>query len=485
MNSNKKRTKPFARIGIFSIGYDKYWAQFPGLLEELLAKEEIFKQKITDNHIEIISFGMVDSPQKAYQVVETMAASDIDLLFCDMLTYATSGTFGIILKTIACPIILVALQPLQALDYNCATTYMQLMNDDICSLPEFAGVATRMGKKIPDVIIGTLHNDLLVEEEIKEYCAIAKVLRSLRTAKLAHIGHPINSMMDMHTDPTMITTFFGSHVFEHESNELITCYNKITENEITEKEQCILNFFDTPDPISDPISMKLKREDLRTSAQVSVALDKFICENQLDGLAYYYNGADDSPEQLIMSNLIVGNSLLTAEHIPMCGESDLKTLLALLIMDRLGIGGSFAELHPVDFKDGFVLVGHDGPHNISIAEGKPVLRSLKKYHGKPGSGAGVEFKIKEGPITLLSINSTYDGKFKFIIAEGESVSGPIPPTGNTNTRGYFQPDVRTFLKRWIKEGPTHHFALGIGHHAGTLEKIAKYLNLESTIISTY
>lgn len=485
MNSIKKKTVSSARIGVFSVGYDKYWPQFPGLLEELLAKEEIFKEKIKDDHIEIISFGMVDSPQKAYQVVETMIASDIDLLFCDMLTYATSGTFGIILKTVSCPIVLVALQPLQALDYNCATTYMQLLNDDICALPEFAGVATRMGKEIPDIIIGTLQDDSLIEKEIKEYCSIAKVLRSLRTAKLAHIGHPINSMMDMHTDPTMITTFFGSHILAHESNELITCYHNVTEQEIAEKEQCILNFFDTPDPISDPISMKLRKEDLHASAQVSVALDKFIRENQLDGLAYYYNGADDSLEQLIMSNLIVGNSLLTAEHIPMCGESDLKTLLALLIMDRLGIGGSFAELHPVDFNEGFVLVGHDGPHNISIAEGKPVLRSLKKYHGKPGNGAGVEFKIKEGPITLLSINSTYDGKFKFIIAEGESVSGPIPPTGNTNTRGYFQPDVRTFLKRWIKEGPTHHFALGIGHHATTLEKIANYLNLESTIVSTY
>lgn len=121
---------------------------------------------------------------------------------------------------------------------------------------------------------------------------------------------------------------------------------------------------------------------------------------------------------------------------------------------------------------------------ISIAEGKPVLRSLKKYHGKPGHGAGVEFKIKEGPITMLSINSTYDGKFKFVIAEGESVSGPIPPTGNTNTRGFFKPDIRTFLQRWMKEGPTHHFALGIGNHAATLEKIAAYLDIEAKTIST-
>ena len=84
---------------------------------------------------------------------------------------------------------------------------------------------------------------------------------------------------------------------------------------------------------------------------------------------------------------------------------------------------------------------------------------------------------------MLSISSTYEGKFKFVIAEGESVEGPIPPTGNTNTRGFFKPDVRTFLTRWIKEGPTHHFALGIGHHAHSIEKIAHYLNIEAVVVN--
>ena len=231
--------------------------------------------------------------------------------------------------------------------------------------------------------------------------------------------------------------------------------------------------------------MKLTETDLLIAAKVSVALEKFVMNNHLDGLAYYYDGPEDSEIRKVMSNLIVGNSLLTAKHIPMCGESDLKTLIALFIFDRLGIGGSFAEFHPVDFNEGFVLVGHDGPHNISIAAGKPVLRSLKKYHGKPGSGAGVEFRIKEGPITMLSINSTFDGKFRFIIAEGESVRGPIPATGNTNTRGFFKPDIKTFLKNWIKEGPTHHFALGIGHHAGTIEKIAGYLNIQAVNVTHF
>ena len=130
-----------------------------------------------------------------------------------------------------------------------------------------------------------------------------------------------------------------------------------------------------------------------------------------------------------------------------------------------------------------MLVGHDGPHHINIASEKPVLRSLKKYHGKPGSGASVEFKIKAGPITMLSIGQTADGKFKFVVAEGESQQGLIPATGNTNTRGFFPPDVRTFLKAWFKEGPTHHFALGIGHRAGTVMKIAEALGIEAVNVT--
>lgn len=475
-----KNDKP--RIGVFGVGYEKYWKQFPGLYKELMQKHETILQKAGAKEATIIDFGMVDNPAKAYEMVKKLEASNLDLIYCNMLTYATSGTFGIIIKTISIPIVLVALQPRKALDYSKASTYMQLANDDICALPEFAGVAVRMGKKVPDMIIGTLHDDPEVDAQFDEYFRIAKVLHDLKNAQLGHLGHPINAMLDMHTDATMLTSAFGCHITECEANELFSCFQQVSEQEIKAQEKLILDFFDTPNPVSDPISMKLQPDDLYIAAKVSVALNRFIEEKQIDGLAYYYDGPESSELQMVLSNLIVGNSLLTSNGFPMCGESDLKTLIALMIMDRLGIGGSFAEFHPVDFNDGFVLVGHDGPHNIAIAEGKPVLRSLKKYHGKPGHGAGVEFKIKEGPITMLSINSTFDGKFKFVIAEGESVKGPIPPTGNTNTRGFFEPDIKTFLKRWIKEGPTHHFALGIGHHATTIEKVANYLNVESVII---
>jgi len=478
-----ERIKPLqANVGVFGVGFWKYWDQFEGLLEEMQEKQNKLIRKLEKLNVQIHDFGMVDDAESTYALVPKLKAANLDLIFCDMLTYATSVTFGTIIRNMDVPIVMVALQPLRALDYSKASTHIQLANDDFCSVPEFAGVAVRMGKKIPEVIIGTLEDDAQADAEIARFCSIARVLHDLKNARIGHFGHPIESMLDMHTDPTMLTAAFGCHVVQTEAEDILRHFYEVEEEEIKSHKLSILDFFDTPTPVSDPITRKLRDEDLQMAAKVSIALNRFVEEKNLDGLAYYYDALDGSDLRAVVTNLIVGNSLLTSAGFPMCGESDLKTCIAMLIMDRLEIGGSFAEFHPIDFDEGFILVGHDGPHHINIADSKPALRSLVKYHGKPGSGASVEFKIQEGPITMLSISSTFEGKFKFVIAEGESVEGPIPPTGNTNTRGFFKPDVITFLKRWVAEGPTHHFALGIGHHAETIKLIADYLGIEAVII---
>ena len=480
----QRRKKRTANVGVFGVGFHKYWPQFDGLYDELERKLDLFVARVMTYGPNVTSFGIIDDAKSAYAAVPKMKAADLDLIFCDMLTYATSATFACIVRELNVPIVLVALQPLKALDYSNASTYMQLCNDDFCAVPEFTGVAIRMGKNPPPVILGTLHDDPAAEQEVKEWCDIAMVLHDLRRARIGHFGHPIEHMLDMQTDQTALTATFGCHVVQTEADDLYKMMAHVSNEEIESKKEEILDLFETPDPVSDPITKKLTPEDLQTSAKVAVALDKFVERYELDGLAYYYEGDKGNGLQEVVTNLIVGNSLLTAAGFPMCGESDLKTCIAMLIMDRLDIGGSFAEFHPIDFEGDFVLVGHDGPHHIGIANGQPVLRSLDRYHGKPGSGASVEFKIQEGPISMLSISVTAEGKFKFILAEGESVHGPIPPTGNTNTRGFFKPDVRTFLKRWVAEGPTHHFALGIGHKAKAIEAIADILGIECVIIAT-
>jgi L-arabinose isomerase len=480
-----ERRKPLtANIGVLGVGLDTYWSQFEGLYDVMLEKMSVLRGKLAGHCVNVTEFGIIDNAQKAYAALPLLKAADLDLLFVDMVTYATSSTFAVIARDLDIPIVLVALQPRDALDYSRASTFMQLCNDDYCSVPEFSGVALRMGRRSPPVVIGTLEGDEQADAELAEWCRVAHVLHDLRRARIGHMGHVLEAMLDMHTDPTAVTAAFGCHVVQCEPDEILRRFRALSSADpaVREMKERILAFFDTPDPVSDPLTGKLTTPDLEQAARVAVALEAFVADRSLDGLAYYYEGEPGSELRSVVTNLTVGNSLLTAAGFPMCGEFDLKTCIAMMIMDRLEMGGSFAEFHPIDFTRGTVLVGHDGPHHLNIADRRPVLRSLCKYHGKPGSGAGVEFSIRAGPITMLSIGVTAPGRLRFVIAEGEAETGPVPPTGNTNTHARFLPDVRTFLQRWAAAGPTHHFALGIGHHAQTLRKVAEALDIEAVVI---
>jgi L-arabinose isomerase len=488
MNTRKTaaRIKPLtANVGVVGVGHHTYWKQFDGLLDEMRRKLAHLVKKLQAQGLSVTEFGMVDCAEAAYQVVPKMKAANLDLLFVDMVTYATSSTFGVMVRSLDVPIVCVALQPLKAMDYARGTTFMQLCNDDFCSISEFFGVALRMGRRAPNLILGTMENDPVADEEIASWCRIARVLHDLKRARIGHMGHVLEAMLDMHTDPTAVTAAFGCHVAQVEPDDVMKHFRGLRSDEadVQSRKREILDFFDAPEPVSDPVTCRLTEEDLDRAARATVALERMIAEKHLDGLAYYYEAEEGSAMRELVTNLIVGNSLLTSAGFPMCGEYDIKTCIAMLIMDRMEMGGSFAEFHPIDFERDTVLVGHDGPHHMNIADRKPVLRSLKKYHGKPGSGASVEFSIRTGPITLLSIGVKADGHFKFVIAEGESVAGPIPPTGNTNTHGRFKPDVRTFLRRWVAEGPTHHFALGVERRARELSKIAEVLGIDSVVVT--
>jgi L-arabinose isomerase len=478
-----------AKIGIFGIGLGAYWAQFPGLRERLIGYQQEIEQKLRATGCHIVSADLVDSQPAAQDARTLFAHEDVDLVICYVGTYATSSQVVPAVQRLRCPILILNLQPVRALDYEKTDTGEWLANCCACCVPEISCAFARCGIEF-NVVSGLLREQdgeagVAAWREIRGWVRAATAAHSLRHSRLGFLGHTYPGMLDMYSDFTMITGQTGIHVEVLEIDELQKRVDQVPDAEIEAILEQTRNLFEiSSSSPSDTLARAPQPEALRWSAKVAAGLGRLVADFRLDGLSYYYRGADANPQELLGAGLILGSTLLTGRGIPCSGEGDTKNAIAMLIMDRLEAGGSFTELYAMDFVDQFLLMGHDGPFHLKIAEGKPVLRCLGLYHGKRGQGISVEARVKTGPVTLLSLTQTGKGNLKMLVSEGESIPGPILRIGNTNSRIRFSVGPAEFMDAWCIEGPTHHCALGVGHVAKEIEKVARIIGLEIIRIGT-
>jgi L-arabinose isomerase len=469
-------SSPILKLGLCGIGLDAYWPQFPGLKQRLESYTQTAANRLAQYGADVTNLGLIDTTERARQAGHAFRRADIDLLFLYVTTYALSSTVLPLIKLAGVPVIILNLQPDAAMDYavfnqlkdRTAMTGEWLAWCSACPVPEISNVLQRA--RIPfHQVTGTLNDDL-TWREIEEWIAAAKVKLLLENNRLGLMGHYYSGMLDIMTDLTQICITFGGDIEIIEVDELSALRTQVTDADVTQRTAEFHEYFD--------IQPDCSSEELRRAALTSVALDRFAANHKLTSLAYYYKGTGIPANEDTMSSIILGTSLLTARHIPVAGEYEIKNIIAMKIMDSLGVGGSFTEYYAVDYKDDIVLMGHDGPGHIAIAEGKTKVRPLSVYHGKTGLGLSVEMSVKHGPVTLLSIVEDRAHGFKLLVAQAESVPGSILEIGNTNSRYRFPIGARAFITQWNGHGPAHHCAVGTGHVAHKLEKLARLLGLE-------
>jgi L-arabinose isomerase len=467
------------RVGLFGIGLDAYWPQFKGLKSRLEGYLKEVEDRLQGPGVEVVNLGLIDAPAKALEAGHRFRQADVDLIFLYVTTYALSSTVLPVVQRARVPVIILNLQPAAAIDYKAfnkltdrtTMTGEWLAHCNACPVPEIANVFNRARISFHQVT-GTLRDDPIGWKEVDDWIAAARVAHVMFHNRLGLMGNYYGGMLDIYSDLTQQCATFGGHMELIEVDDLTILRPKVKAAEVKAR---VADFHEAFD-IQPGCSM----EELERAARTSVALDRLVEERDLGSMAYYYRGNGDNGNTL--SSIILGNSLLTARGIPVAGEYDVKNAQAMKIMDTFGGGGSFTEYYAMDFDEDVVLMGHDGPGHIAIAEGKPKVRPLQVYHGKAGRGLSVEMAVKHGPVTLLSVVQSVEGKLKLQMAEGESVPGPILEIGNTNSRYCFPIGVRRFVNEWNALGPAHHCAVGVGHIAHKIEKLGRLLNLEVTQI---
>jgi len=465
------------RIGLFGIGLDAYWPQFKGLKERLEGYLSEVERMLSIHDADIVNLGLIDNPEKAFDAGHKFRQADVDILFLYVTTYALSSTVLPVVQRVKVPVIILNLAPEKSIDYDSFNklnnrtemTGEWLANVSACPVPEIANVFLRTGIKFHQVT-GVLHGDNECQQEISEWIEAAHVAKIMSHNRMGCMGHYYSGMLDIYSDLTQHYASFGGHIEMIEVDDLATLRRQVSREEIEEKIKVFHKDFDVHPDCSGT--------DLEQAARTSVAMDNLAAKHDLDSLAYFYSGTGIPENEEAISSIILANSMLTARGIPVAGEYEIKNVQAMKIMDSFGAGGSFTEFYALDFKDDVVLMGHDGPGHPGIAEGKIKVKPLEVYHGKVGRGLSVEMSVKHGDVTILSVVQKTDGKLMLLIAEGESVPGPILEIGNTNSRYRFALGVKKFINTWNSYGPAHHCAAGVGHVASKIRKLGELLDME-------
>lgn len=463
------------RVGLCGIGLDAYWPQFAGLRDQLEQNLMNVQRRVEAMGVQVTPLGLVDTPQRGADAGHACRRADIDLLLLYVTTYALSSTVLPLVQRAGVPLIVLNLQPGAQIDYEnfnrlpdrTAMTGQWLAWCSACPVPELANVLRRARIRFHQVT-GAL-TDAASWREIAEWIAAAKVKSGLAATRLGLLGHYYGGMLDVVTDITQVSITFGCHLELLEADELSALRTHGSEAQVAARVREFRQTFDVRDDCSD--------DELTRAARTAVALDRLVDEHDLHALAYYYKGSGVGANEDTMSSIILGTSLLTARHIPVAGEYEVKNAVAMKIMDLFDAGGSFTEYYALDLADDVVLMGHDGPGHIAIAEGKTRVRPLDVYHGKAGRGLSVEMSVRHGPVTLLSVAEDREQGFRFVVAEGHSEPGPTLAIGNTNSRFRFSMGARSFVERWNEQGPAHHCAAGTGHRATVLRKLADLLQI--------
>jgi L-arabinose isomerase len=468
-------TKPRSRkvqVGLVAGGLGAYWPQFPDLLPQLQASAAYVSRRMADLDCEVVDAGFVSDAQEGAKAAEQLRVADCDLIVAFLTTYMTASMIAPIALRTQAPVLLLNLQPTPSMDHANFDTGQWLAYCGACPIPEIANTFRRLGVDAASVS-GYLTEDL-AWTKVHSWIAGARARAALRTGRHGLLGHLYPGMMDVSCDPTLITSNFGGHVEILEIDDLRVLVEQVKEPEILDRMELTHSLFSVDETVAD--------EDFHWAAQVSVAMDRLVEDFDLDTLAYYHRGLAGETHERVAAGMILGASLLTARGVPSCGEYELRTSIAMLIMDRIGGGGAFTELQALNFDRQLVEMGHDGPGHLALSDDTPLLRGLGVFHGKRGWGLSVEFGVRKGPVTLLGLGQERDGSFRLIMSEGEAVDGPRLQIGNTTSLIDFGRHPGEWTDDWSVSGIGHHWALSTGHHVSTLLKAARLLGVDAVVV---
>ena len=465
-----------AKVAVFSIALGAYLPQFPELVPEFEQQYADFVSTLPST-VEVVDGGLCTTKEAAAAAGDKFRAADVDLVFCQLLTYATSYNMLPAIRDLNVPVVLVNLQKVRCLDFATAGTADWLgVGYAGGAVGEMVADLNRAGKRHA-VITGVVEGgDPQVAAEIEDWCRAAQVRRRLRYTNLAQIGRPYPGMMDLYIDETNLYHRMGLYTKQFDWEKMWAIADDVTDEDVIAAK--VADIHDTFDIKGD-----YDEASIREMARYVVAFEQWVADEELGFVASHYDGFAQGKAGVLDSMLIPAFSMLIKQGIACAVEGDIKVAMGMMIMKVLSGACQLSEFYTFDFNDDVVLIGHSGSGDADFSTArKASMEIVPVFHGKAGGGFLTRFYPKAGPVTYLGITQDADGHFKFVVSEGVIEDGPTLANGDTTFRTRFSIGAREWNNRWCECGPTHHFAAAQGSWTETIKKVAKILDVPVDVV---
>ena len=465
-----------AKVAVFSIALGAYLPQFPELVPEFEQQYADFVSTLPDT-VEVVDGGMCTTKEAAAAAGDKFRAADVDLVFCQLLTYATSYNMLPAIRDLNVPVVLVNLQKVRCLDFETAGTAEWLgIGYAGGAVGEMVADLERAGKRHA-VITGVVEGgDPQVAAEIEDWCRAAQVRRRLRYTNLAQIGRPYPGMMDLYIDETNLYHRMGLYTKQFDWEKMWAIADNVTDEDVIAAK--VADIHDTFE-----IKGEYDEASIHEMARYVVAFEQWVKDEELGFVASHYDGFATGKAGVLDSMLIPAFSMLIKQGIACAVEGDIKVAMGMSIMKLISGACQLSEFYTFDFNDDVVLIGHSGSGDADFSTArKASMEIVPVFHGKAGGGFLTRFYPKAGPITYLGITQDADGHFKFVVSEGVIEDGPTLGNGDTTFRTRFSVGAREWNNRWCECGPTHHFAAAQGSWTDTILKVAKILDVPAEVV---
>lgn len=460
-----------AKVGLLGLMFELYdrfpelkptMAEFAGELAEVMSP------------FANVSFpGVCNTRALVNEAVAQFESEQVDLMMVVLLTYAPSHIALPALCKTGLPILIFNTQQEFAITADTGAG-VALRNHGMHGVQDLANVLLRSKREF-QILTGHYKNEKALAE-LKAWCDAARVAAFMRDVRIGLLGYPMEQMGDFAIDETAFLAQIGVEVQRIPMKLVAERAAEAPSAEIARQMEQDREIFE--------VSSDMGPETHEAGSRLEWGLRSIVQEREMHGLAAHFMAVAEDGRLDTLPFLAA--SKLLGEGYGFGGEGDVTSATAVTMMHELAGAANFTEMFTIDFGGNSVVMAHMGEGNWKMArKDYPVrlVESALDIADLKVPPAMLGFSLEPGEVTLVSLTTLADGKLKFIVTEGQVVDFPPMPVDD-RPHYKFSPDgdLCDFLTRFSMEGGSHHQALAYGRSGHLVEKVAKLLAVDCSIV---